>query len=154
LQWSAIIPKKAIRLICNKEELQILNKLTNDKKTPKRLAERAKIILSCHAGLRNDEISKKLQATVITVAKWRNRFAKYRIEGLNDKPRSGKPRKYDESIRNNILKLIEKSAPKGQSNWNGDSIARHLGISHDIVWRILRKEGIKLPKMRSWRATH
>ncbi len=143
------MPKKAVRLICNEEELSILNKLANGSKTQKRLVERAKIILSCHAGLRNDKISKKLQTTLITVAKWRNRFSKYRIEGLNDKPRSGKPRKYDESTRNDILKLIEKPAPNGQSSWDGNSIAQRLGISHDIVWRILRKEGIQLQRMRN-----
>jgi transposase len=142
------MPKKAPDLVCNKEEFDILNKLANGE-TQKRLIERAKIILFCHVGFRNDEISKKMQITVITVAKWRNRFNKYRVEGLKDKARSGKPRKYDESIRNAILKLIGERAPKGQSCWNGSSIAQHLGVSQDIVWRILRKEGVQLQRKRS-----
>ncbi|OGT45382.1 MAG: DDE endonuclease [Gammaproteobacteria bacterium RIFCSPHIGHO2_12_FULL_41_20] len=144
------MPKKAAQLVCSKKELDTLTMLANGRKVEKRLAERAKIVLLCHEGLRNDTISKKLQTTVMTVAKWRNRFNKDRIEGLNDKTRSGKPKKYDESIRNNILKLIEQPVPRGQSNWDGESIAKRLGISHDIVWRILRKEGIQLQRMRSW----
>ena len=32
------------------------------------------------------------------------------------------------------------------------SIAKHLKISHDIVWRILRKEGIKL-RCLDWMST-
>jgi len=140
--------RKAVQLICTKEELDVLNKLANERKIQKRVVERAKIILFCHEGLRNDQISEKVHTTVMTVAKWRNRFAKYRIEGLNDKVRSGKPRKYDESIRNDILKLIEQPAPLGKSRWDGEAIAKHLRISHDIVWRILRKEGVQLQRIR------
>ena len=147
MHLSTIMPKKAVQVICNQEELETLNKLADGRKTQKRLVERAKIILFCHAGLRNDQISKKMQTTVITVAKWRKRFNIYRLKGLNDNARCGKPKKYDESTRNNILKLIEQPAPKGQSSWNGEAIAKNLGISHDIVWRILRKEGIQLQRM-------
>lgn len=142
------MPKRAVHLVCNEEELNILNKLINGRKTQKKLVERAKIILLCQAGLRNDEIAKKMQITAITVAKWRNRFSHYRIVGLNDKSRSGKPRKYDDSIRDAILKLIEKPAPDGQLTWSGELVSQKLGISHDVVWRILRKEGIRLQRIR------
>jgi transposase len=40
--------------------------------------------------------------------------------------------------------------PKGQASWDGASLAHKLNISDDIVWRILRKEGIQLQRMRSW----
>jgi len=86
----------------------------------------------------------------MTVAKWRNRFYKKRLAGLHDEQRSGKPRKYDESTRDEILKLLEQSPPKGQSTWDGISIAKRLNILDDAVWRVLRKEGIQLQRMRSW----
>lgn len=144
------MPRRAKQLLCTTEEMKTLNGMISARKTERRMVERARIILMCHDGLQNKDIASKLQTNVLTVAKWRNRFVKHRTEGLVDKERSGKPKKYTEETRNNILKLLEESPPKGQANWDGSSIAKALGISDDIVWRTLRKEGIQLQRMRSW----
>ena len=50
--------------------------------------------------------------------------------------------------RARILKQLELLAPNGQSGWDGATAA--LAVSDDAVWRILRKEGIQLQRMRSW----
>lgn len=70
--------------------------------------------------------------------------------GLYDKPRSGKPKVYDASLKNKILQTLEQPAPKGQSTWDGKSLAKATGASADAVWRVLRKEGIQLQRCRSW----
>lgn len=142
--------KRAAEVVCSEVELKQLSTWANGRKIEKRLVERSKIILLCHEGYRNDQIGKKLGVAVITVAKWRNRFCKERLQGLKDNPRSGKPKTYDSCVRDQILKLIGQTPPKGQVSWDGNTIAKHLGISHDIVWRILRQEGIQLQRMRSW----
>jgi len=144
------MPRKAEKLVCTPEEIERLCKIKNARKTEKRLHERIQIVIKCHEGLRNDQIAEQLQTNVYTVAKWRGRFIRQRIEGLYDKPRSGKPKTYGEKTRNDILKLLEQPPPKGQSKWDGRSISKQLNISDDIVWRILRKEGIQLQRMRSW----
>lgn len=144
------MPKKAKPVECTTEELRHLRMLVRSGKTQKRLVDRAQIILLCHEGLRNDQIASKLDISVLTVAKWRSRFNQNRLEGLKDSYRSGKPQKYGDKTRNAILNLLEQSPPKGQATWDGAAIANHLKISDDIVWRILRKEGIQLQRMRSW----
>ncbi len=142
--------RHAIAIICTENELKELQLLKNARKVEKRLSERAEIILLCHEGKRNDEIARQVGISVLVVAKWRKRFNRDRLSGLKDAARSGKPKVYDESTRDHILKLIEQSPPRGQANWDGAAIARQLKISDDIVWRILRKEGIQLQRMRSW----
>ncbi len=72
------------------------------------------------------------------------------VEGLHDRPRPGKPRTYDDSLRHRVLKTLEQSPPKGQAKWDGAALAEHLDVSDDAVWRILRKEGICLSRQRSW----
>lgn len=99
--------------------------------------------------MKNIEIAAELGINRLTVAKWRNRFIAQGIAGLFDKPRSGTPRVYDESFRNKVLQVLEKSPPKGQSTWDGKSLAAVNG-SDDAVWRVLRKEGIQLQRSRSW----
>ncbi len=142
--------RRATSIICTDSELKELKALKGGRKVEKRLSARAEIILLCHEGKRNDEIAKALGISVLGVAKWRRRFARDRLLGLQDAIRSGKPKIYDQTTRNNILELIEQPPPRGQSSWDGGAIAKHLSISDDIVWKILRKEGIQLQRMRSW----
>jgi transposase len=144
------MPKKAAAVICTEEELSCLTRWVRSGKTEKRLSDRARIILHCHSGKRNDEIALEMGISVLTVSKWRKRFNQTRLEGLGDLHREGKPKKYDEQTRASILKLLEEKPPKGQASWDGASLAHKLNISDDIVWRILRKEGIQLQRMRSW----
>ena len=63
--------------------------------------------------------------------------------------RSGSPATYPD-LRNRLLKLLETPAPKGQSCWDGKSLAESLGTKSSIIWKILSKEGIQLQRMRSW----
>lgn len=135
---------------CSKEEKLQLEKWAKGAKIEKRLHERAKIILLALEGVTNLEIAKDLQISRFTVGKWRSRFASKGISGLFDEARSGKPKKYDDNLRNKILKTLEKSPPKGHASWDGKTLSSEVGASDDAVWRILRKEGIQLQRHRSW----
>lgn len=52
---------------------------------------RAKIVLHAAAGLENQEIATRLDLPRQVVSKWRKRFYKRRLRGLEDEPRSGRP---------------------------------------------------------------
>jgi transposase len=142
--------RHAVTLNCTEEEKLQLKKWSNGAKVEKRLHTRAKIILCCLDGKKNIEIAAELNISRLTVAKWRARFVKKRLLGLTDNPRPGTPKKYDESLRIRTLQMLEKPSPKGQSTWDGKSLAIAVGASDDAVWRILRKEGIQLQRCRSW----
>lgn len=144
------MPRIAVKIVCTEEEQNFLKKLIRSHTSEKRSVERAEIILRCHAGQRTDEIAKELGTRPNTVAKWRNRFSKFRLNGLKDAVRGGKPKKYTDADRNAVLKILEQPVPKGQSHWDGQSIAKALNIHVQAVWSILRKEGIHLERMRSW----
>jgi transposase len=104
--------------------------------------ERAKIVLMSANGMSDYEISKTLALNPYTVRTWRTRFISNRIDGLKDLPRPGKPIIYDKNeTRKAIFDVLEQPPPKGQATFDGKSIASKLGISDDIVWRILEKRG-------------
>lgn len=142
--------RKAVALSCTEKEKQQLEKWVNGAKVERRLHQRAQIILACLEKKTNLQISQQMRISRFTVAKWRRRFASRRLDGLVDKPRSGKPKKYNLSMRNKILRTLESSPPAGQSSWDGKSLASVVGASDRAVWRILQKEGIQLQRCRSW----
>jgi transposase len=115
-----------------------------------RLVDRAQIVSKLLDGQMVSKVAQEHGTGQNTVIKWRNRFADHGIKGLHDQPRSGKPVKYDHAFRDQVLKTLELSPPKGQACWDGPAIAKHLGASDDAVWRLLRKEGICLARQRSW----
>lgn len=142
--------RKSVLLSCTEEEKRLLEKWSGGAKVEKRLHDRAKIVLCCLDGKTNIEVAAELKVNRLTVAKWRNRFAIKGTAGLVDKPRSGTLKRYDASLRNSILQTIEQPPPKGQSTWDGKSLAAATKSSDDAVWRVLRKEGIQLQRCRSW----
>lgn len=137
-------------LKCSKEDRCQLEKWVVGGKTEKRLYDRSRIIFCCLEGKTNTEVAAQLKMSRFTIAKWRNRFSREGIKGLYDSYRSGKPKRYGDKFRLEVLKLLEKKPPKGQSSWDGKSLAKDLNASPAAVWRIIRKEGIQLQRSRSW----
>jgi transposase len=69
-------------IVLSAEEEQTLRKWIRSSTTEQRKVERARIILSCHRGLSSEEIAWELETRPARVSKWRQRFAKKRLEGL------------------------------------------------------------------------
>ena len=112
--------------------------------------ERARIILACLEGKEIQQVALELGVSVPTVSKWRKRFALWGLRGLRDQPRPGKPVTYDAAFRNRVLALLEQPPPPGMSHWDGPTVAEKLKSSVYAVWRVLRREGIYLQRLRSW----
>ena len=53
---------------------------------------RAKIVLLAAEGMANVEIAARLDTSPQVVHRWRKRFGERRLKGLEDAPRSGRPR--------------------------------------------------------------
>ncbi len=76
------------------DEEQQVRKLARAAFTPQAVAFRARIILRCavRPGVpRNDHLAEQLGCHPDTISKWRRRFQRQRLDGLFDRPRSGRP---------------------------------------------------------------
>ena len=114
------------------------------------MVERARIILGSLEGKQIQQVARELGVSIPTVSKWRKSFALWGLKGLLDRPRTGKPVTYDDGFRNRLLALLEEPPPAGMSHWDGPTAAEKLGASVHAVWRVLRREGIYLQRVRSW----
>lgn len=144
------MPRKAPIPPCSEKVRKLLEEWASSRVTEARLVERARIILKCLDGERVSKIAKDLDVRPNTVIEWRRRFEKEGLKGLHDRPRSGKPVRYDATFRDAVLRTLELPPPAGQARWDGPAVAKYLNTSVDAVWRLLRKEGICLSRQRSW----
>src|SRR3954447_11453192 len=61
---------------------------------PHKVVQRAKLVLYAADGLSNVEIAIRLDSAPDVVGRWRSRFARERMTGLEDRARSGRPRRF------------------------------------------------------------
>jgi transposase len=71
---------------------------------------RAMAILMSHDKKSVVEIATKLGMNPDTVYDWLNKFTTYGLDGLKDKPISGRPKKLKEENQENIKKVLKKSS--------------------------------------------
>jgi transposase len=99
--------------------------------------------LLCAEGQSNIDVAAAVGLTTKAVADWRRRWEERGLDGLDDAPRSGGPRKAtDERIAELVKKTLE-TVPKGASRWSTRSMAQAMGLDRDTVSRIWRAFGLK-----------
>lgn len=132
------------------EQRQTLEAIIGSGKSEHRIHLRAQIVTDAADGLTVSSSSHRLGVTRPMVIKWRRRFAALGVDGLRDAQRSGQPAKYGMEFERRVLATLDETPPEGYSRWNGNLLARHLGVKADQVWRVMRKNGIDLARRRSW----
>lgn len=73
------------------EEREILEQRSRRYTLPYRDVVRAKIVLLAAAGLENTAIAARLDLPREIASKWRKRFYRRRLAGLEEEPRRGRP---------------------------------------------------------------
>ncbi|MCP5274254.1 MAG: IS630 family transposase [Burkholderiales bacterium] len=144
------MPRKAIEITLTQDQKEQLEKIVRSHSAERRLVERAEIILSCAFGKQNQEIAQEYGTSEARVGKWRKRFARYGIAGLEDEQRPGKPKQFGEDFKEKLLATLKLNPPNGLSRWDCPTLAEQLNASIHAVWRALKKEGIYLHRARSW----
>ena len=92
LQPGGAMPRESpfvIRL--SREERRVLARRSRQYTLPYRDVVRAKIVLLAADGLENTAIGERLDTPRPVVSKWRKRFYRERLAGLEERPRSGRP---------------------------------------------------------------
>ncbi len=110
------------------------------------LAQRARIVLLAAEGESNTRIADRTGLSRPTVIDWRKRYERSGLQGLEDEPRSGRPRHIDHA---KIVAETLKPPPKklGVTHWSSRLMASRLGIGNATVARAWRDYGVQ-----PWRA--
>jgi len=143
--------RKATEIELAAAERQTLSSWVRSSSTEQRMSLRARIVLACAQGRQTMAVAEEVGVMPYIVSKWRKRFAADRLAGLQDAPRTGKPRTYTPETEKRILAKLDDPPPKGYRHWNGTLLAGELqDVSNAQVWRVMRAHGIQLQRRRSW----
>jgi transposase/DNA-binding CsgD family transcriptional regulator len=110
------------------------------------LAQRARIVLLAADGVSNTAIAELVGVSRPTVIGWRERYQAKGVPGLEDEPRSGRPRSIDHA---KVVAATLRPPPKkyGVTHWSTRLLARHLGIGDATVAKAWREY-----RVQPWRA--
>ncbi len=127
-----------------------LVRLTRSSSVRAGVAQRARIVLLAAEGLSNTVIAQRLGVSRPTVIGWRERYGAQGLAGLEDEPRSGRPRSIDHA---GIVTATLMPPPKkyGVTHWSTRLLARHLGIGDATVAKAWRDYGVQPWRSRSFR---
>ena len=141
----------ACEIVLTEEERAELKKLVRSKLTSVRLAQRARIALLCAEGMQNKDIAEQLSVGRIQVSRWRERYARSRLEGIErDLPRGAPPVKVDVA---RLVELTTQSQPAGATHWSTRKMAAKLGVSAASVSRHWRANGLKPHMVRRFKVS-
>lgn len=86
------MPRKSpYPIVLSHDERLKLEKITSQYTSPYYIVVRAKVALMAAQGVDNKTIGERLTLPRQIVSKWRKRFYEERLDGLEDKPRIGRP---------------------------------------------------------------
>jgi transposase len=135
-----------------------LNRIIDSPKSGNRLRHRARIILSCATDASNKAVANQEKVSMITVGKLRSRFLENRLDGLRERPRSGRPSKVVPEtlivhVSNEQRSELERFASRPKT---GQALARRCRIilaSSDGLsdTEIAGKEGVSRQTVGKWK---
>lgn len=128
--------------LSDEEHIELLRR-SRQRKGPAESRIRAEIILACAAGESGTSIARRLGIGVHTVSRWRVRFSRLRLDGLNDEHRSGRPRSITDEQVQTVVNQVLQSKPEDASHWSTRSMSQVAGISPASVMRIWHAFGLK-----------
>jgi transposase len=145
--------KHEVRL--TEEERALLIEKTSSGDWPARKIKRAQVLLKADKNqkeaLEDLEIAQELHCSRSAVAIIRARFQRERLQSLTEKPRSGRPKKFDGDVEAHVIAMACSEPPKGRERWTLRLIASRVvrlteveSCSHSSVGLILKKANLNL----------
>lgn len=145
------------RLVLTDEQRDELERRVRAHTSRARQVRRGRAILLCADGVPLRQIAKQVDMDEHKVGEWRKRFLTDGLDGLEDKPRPGRPRRigHDERLKLAAVATSEKEQDDPVPMWTYQELADVLyddgvDISASQVGRILKAMHIDVTKVRGW----
>ena len=146
--------RQAPKVWLSAEQQDELERFARSRTLAARCVERARILLGCAAGRENQQIGEELGVCRQTVGRWRERFVAQGMDGLEDRPRSGRPARIQPAMIDEIVRLTTQEKPAAATHWSTRVLAQVAGVSAATVGRIWRAHGWKPHRVKSFQLSN
>jgi transposase len=151
-------------VVLTADERDLLARRANAARSAHRDVVRARIVLAAADGVANAQIARELRICEDTVRRWRRRFCSQpvgrRVDGLKDRPRSGRPRSFT-PVEVAEVKALACTRPADHglplTRWSVSELTAHATatglvrpVSASTISRWLAADAIKPWQHRSW----
>lgn len=120
-----------------------LERLARSRTAPRRVAERARIVLGSAQGIPGNALCADVGVSRPTVTLWLDRYEAGGFAAItSDGRRSGRPKRTTPDIEAEIVRRAQEDAPPEGTHWTTRLMAEQLGVSHTHVWRVWQSHGI------------
>lgn len=116
-------------------------------------ARRARLVLMLAAGRSYSEICRELGCSSAYVARWKERFQKDRLAGLDSRYAGRKAWVITAEMEARVLARTRQAPPDGSTHWSSRKLAKELAISHVTVAKIWSRAGIKPHRLARYMAS-
>ena len=136
--------RKIEQILVSAADRERLGRLIRDRNTPQKVVWRARIVLLASEGLTAEAIAAAVGKSLLTVRRWRGRYALNGVDGLlkdASRPSRVKPLT-PEKIKQVVHKTLHEKPPNA-THWSLRSMATAADISYSSVQRIWQAHGLK-----------
>jgi len=155
-----VTPTSADVVVLTNQERRVLTRRAKAARCPHRDVLRARIVLAAADGAANAQIARDVGVCEDTARRWRHRFCARRLDGLKDRPRSGRPPSFT-PVEVAEVKALACSRPADHglplTRWSVSELAAHATatglvrpVSASTIGRWLAADAIKPWQHRSW----
>lgn len=137
------------------EDRPVLEKWANARATERRLVDRARIVLLAGEGRPASRIAERLGCSLPTVKTWRSRYERDGLDGLRDRPKTGRPLTHGSEVRAKLIALACTRPPDSaegvrRERWTHRELAEQVGMSESQAHAILRAGDIRPHLTEYW----
>ena len=142
-------------VVLDDQQRKILELWARSRSLPVRQVQRARIVLMAAAGKQDVEISAAVNIGVQKARRWRKRFLKKGLPGLEkDAPRPGRTPKIAPAQIHEVVRKTTQEKPENATHWSTRTMAEAVGISEKSVRRIWHSNGLKPHLSRTFKVSN
>jgi transposase len=144
--------RKIERISIGTSDRERLERLVRDRNTPQKVVWRARIVLLAGSGLTAEAIAAAAGKSLLTVRRWRRRYAALGVEGLlRDATRPSRVKPLSAEKIKQVVQMTLHEEPPNATQWSVRSMARAAGISYSSVQRIWHAHGLKPHRVKTFK---
>src|SRR6516162_7308081 len=145
----------APQVVLTREQRTKLEVYARGRSTPARVVLRARIVLLAAEGKQDLKIAHLLSIVPRTAARWRSRFLRDGIAGLeHDAPRPGRTPSISPQLVRMVIAKTTRERPAHATHWSTRTMAAVAGISEASVRRIWHSHGLKPHRVETFKLSN